>query len=243
MEAFKTWVNNHKKLAYGGVAVIVVLLLAGMCGGGSNSSSNDFPEKRINPQTTQVRGPLGKAYTVTNRGYKLLKEYSSYYINVELTLTDEDGLPDGYDPMETDYFGNKSKGTKYLGGFGIEYLDEDGEVIEQHNATNAYSWDAVKAALSLSEGESATVRFKLEHPKSAVAFRITSAYEPNPSVKSGNADSDGKKEDSILDDDDLEELGDDLDKSLEQLGKVFDMVGTMVDVAKDVNELNNKLLK
>lgn len=203
------------------------------CGGGSSDKSNEEGKPKnyiINPKTKTITGPLGKAYEVIERDYKAKEKYGTHSINVELTLAQPSSLPSGFD-------GNKV-GTHYDSGnaqypmianFIIEYLDEDGDIIETREPNS----DSYKDLMRLSEGESSSVSFYMpdKNMDEIKYFRIKSDYYPNEIEK------EVKKSDisdiTSIDDDDLFQ-------TIEQAGKAAEAAGKMVETAGEIiKELNN----
>ncbi len=174
-----------KKILYS-LAFASMLLCS--CGGGSSSSSNaeEAPQEHIlKAAQTEIKGDLKGCYELVDKNYKVKfakKSYESDVVTVELKRTSKD-LP--YDRKNVVIFPEgKESSAEFCAGFGIEILDENGDVIEKQNAnSNPYSWDEMTAALQLLEDETTTIAFYMEDLSKAVSFRITSLVQPNEERK------------------------------------------------------------
>lgn len=229
-----------KKFLLFAYSAILVGALAS-CGGSSDSDneSNESEEVaeaqnyELMPATTSITGPLGQAYEVVNRDYKLKKTYSSYEILVEVELTDPAGLPAGFDPSKVGTRFNEGEGRyPMIANFTIEYLDQYDDVIDYSQATSSYS-----DLLRLSKGETSTLRFYVPNNElnEIEYFRIKSDYYPNEiegNVKaaSGNSDAETYSDD-------------DFDKTLEQAGKVAETAGKMLETTGEIMKSLNDLTK
>ena len=222
-----------KKILLFTCCILLLEALAACGGSGSSEKSNEDGETQnyiLNPKTKTITGPLGKAYEVIERDYKVKENYGVYTINVELKLANPSSLPSGFD-------GNKV-GTHYdsgnaqypmLANFIIEYLDEDGDIIETCKPNNS----SYKDLMRLSEGESSSVSFYLpdRYNDQIKYFRIKSDYYPN------EIEEKVKKNDitdiSSIDDEELYQ-------TIEQAGKAAETAGKMVETAGEIiKELNN----
>ena len=213
--------------------VLLLGALASCGGGGSSDKSNEEGETRnliIKPKTKTVTGPLGKAFEVIERDYKLKKNYGMYVINVELTLANPSSLPSGFDSnrVGTHYDEGKAQ-YPMLANFIIEYLDEDGDIIETSQPIDP----GYKDLMRLSEGESSSILFNLHNDdiNQIKYFRIKSDYYPNEIAE------EVKKSDIT----DLPSIDDEeLYQTIEQVGKAAETAGKMVETAGEIiKELNN----
>ncbi len=148
--------------------------------GSSSSASNDASVKgSLKPATTEVSGDLAGCFTVVDRNYKPIEEYSSKLITVEVIREDS---------VFPFVLGERNYSTQFnvLGGepcvrvgFGIEFLDSDGNVVKKTTArSGSYSRDEAIELMNLKPGSTGTIRFKVPDEKDgAVSFRISSAYE------------------------------------------------------------------
>lgn len=190
-----------KYLSYCAIAIMAVCLAA--CGGKKNSESTDEEEVKkepivLNPETTKIKGDLGDYFEVVEKEYT-----TDGIVSVEVKRTDVafSFNLDGVEP-----YGYSGQSVKGNAGFGIEVLDENGNVIEKAAATTGglggmYSHDDMKEALKLKAGETATVRWSLSlrSDQKPVKFRLTSAYEAKDNSSSSSSSSSSYSDD---DDDD-----------------------------------------
>ena len=218
-----------KKILYS-LAFASMLLCS--CGGGSSSSSNaeEAPQEHIlKAAQTEIKGDLKGCYELVDKNYKVKfakKSYESDVVTVELKRTSKD-LP--YDRKNVVIFPEgKESSAEFCAGFGIEILDENGDVIEKQNAnSNPYSWDEMTAALQLLEDETTTIAFHMEDLSKAVSFRITSLVQPNEERKTAMGDlvEAAKAASEMSKDADIE----DAEKAIETAGKAMDAATKMLD--------------
>lgn len=195
------------------------------CGGGSKESEETSSEEKVisfTPQTTNISGPLGKAFEVVNRTYKPKGDYSKR-LNVEIELKDASLLPTDFNPMSvgtTDNSGDPN--YPMIANFVIEYLDEDGDVVETEEAS-----EGVDRLLRCTEGDKATLSFDVPRKyEDITSFRIISDYYPNQiEGKTNNtdeADSQSSKEkptSSGVSDEEFEKAMEHTNKALETVSK------------------------
>lgn len=218
-----------KKILYS-LAFASMLLCS--CGGGSSSSSNaeEAPQEHIlKAAQTEIKGDLKGCYELVDKNYKVKfakKSYESDVVTVELKRTSKD-LP--YDRKNVVIFPEgKESSAEFCAGFGIEILDENGDVIEKQNANSTpYSWDEMTAALQLLEDETTTIAFHMEDLSKAVSFRITSLVQPNEERKTAMGDlvEAAKAASEMSKDADIE----DAEKAIETAGKAMDAASKMLD--------------
>lgn len=196
-------------------SICSMILCASFCGtflscGGSKKSDDPYT---LTPETTAVKGDLSDYYEVVEKEYTTTDNYRTMMDNthaivaVEIKRTDKEF---DFDPESTYPMGTLSEGMTGNAGFGIEILDESGNVINKSAATNGglggmYSDADMKEALKLKAGETATVRWQMnfDAKDKPVKFRITSAYEKSGynggSSEITNTSSSTNNWDSILD--------------------------------------------
>lgn len=207
------------------------------CGGGGNESTAEEAPKELilkaNP--TVIKGDLKGCYEVVDKNYKVKfakKSYERDVVTVELKRTSQE-LP--YDRKNVVVFPEADKSTaEFCGGFGIEILDANGDVIDKESANHTpYSWDEMTAALQLLEDETTTISFRFDDLSQAVSFRITSIVQPNNERKSSvDGLIDAAKEAAEMNDDiDTEEV----EKALDATGKAMEAAGKMLDVLGGLN--------
>lgn len=182
------------------------------------SCSEKKEEKAVlTPETTHIKGDLADYFEVVDKEYTVTDDWGDM-VSIEVKRTDVDYA---FDLKGVEPYGTYGQGVAAHAGFGIEVLDEDGNVIEKTAATASglggmYSSDDMKEALKLKAGETGTVRwsFNFDSDEKPAKFRLTSAYE---TVDSSSWDSDSTTSDdddeSFLDDDDDESSLDDDDDS------------------------------
>lgn len=170
----------EKKILLFGLAALLM-----SCGG------NKKDGLMVTPETTEIKGPLKGYYEVVQKDYAIKNNSWSDVINVELKRTDK-ALP--FDPQDALCFGEYDAEKPVRVGFGIELLDEAGDVVEIINAnatglSGVYSTDDVDAAIRLAAGETGIVRWSVDVDNEPVSFRITSAVDESDSSQSGSSSS------------------------------------------------------
>lgn len=180
------------------LTIAIVAICLASCGGKKNSEETE--EIVLTPETTQIKGDLGDYFEVVEKEYTVTNDWGDM-VSIEVKRTDADY---SFDLKGVEPYGHYGKGVTGNAGFGIEILDENGNVIEKRAATasglgSMYSSDDMKEALKLKAGETGTVRwmFHFDSDKKPAEFRLTSAYEE---VDSSDWDSDS----SSSDDDDTD---------------------------------------
>lgn len=166
----------------------VVLLFS--CG----SKETEFKGITIKPESTEVSGDMEGCYKVVD------KEYSSKddVLTIELERTDSDLPFEVIEGKSPSCYGASGSGVYLHVGFGIEFLDKDGNILETIDATasglgGCYSCDDPENLAKLKPGKKGSIRFSVgENVKDAVAFRISTAYEKvdNTSFSSESEDND-----------------------------------------------------
>ena len=222
-----------KKILLFTCCVLLLEALASCGGNGSSEKSNEDGEPQnyiLNPKTKTITGPLGKAYEVIERDYKVKENYGVYNINVELKLANPSSLPSGFDSNRVGtYYDSGNAQYPMLANFIIEYLDEDGDIIETRESKDS----SYKDLMRLSEGESSSISFYLPDKEinQIKYFRIKSDYYPNEIAE------EVKKSDIT----DLPSIDDEeLYQTIEQAGKAAETAGKMVETAGEIiKELNN----
>lgn len=224
-----------KFILYAYCAVLVGALAS--CGGSSDKESNEWEgeteleEYVLTPRTTSITGPLGKAYEVVEREYKVKGEYVSE-INVEVTLTNPSGLPSGYNPAKVGTRFDEGKAQyPMIANFTIEFLDEDGDIVETGIPHSSYG-----DLLRLSQGETSTLKFygPDNGPNEIKYFRIKSDYYPNEIE--GTVTESASADIPSTDDEDL-------DKALKQAGQMVETAGKMIETGAEVVRGLNNLTK
>jgi hypothetical protein len=152
--------------------------LLASCGGKKGNSDEAI---KLTPETTHIKGELGDYFEVVDKEYTVTTDNWGDLVSIEVKRTDEDYV---FDINGVKPYGISGRGVNGHAGFGIEILDENGNVIEKSAATTGgiggmYSTDDMKEALKLRADETGTVRwlFHFDTNKKPAKFRLTSAYE------------------------------------------------------------------
>lgn len=189
-----------KKLyLYLSIAIMAVCLAS--CGGKKDSESEEENKEPIvlTPETTHIKGDLGDYFEVVDKEYTVTNDWGDM-VSIEVKRTDVDY---SFNLKGVEPFGTFGQSVKANAGFGIEILDENGNVIDKVAATASglgamYDSEDMKEALKLKAGETGTVRWKFsfDSEKKPVKFRLTSAYETADSSSSSSYDDDDDDSDS-----------------------------------------------
>ena len=153
-----------------GIALSSMVLFS--CGGSKT-------ENTLKPETTTISGDLEDAYVVVEKNYEPVKDRLTV-VTIEVERTDAD-LPFDLETMNVTPYGYTS-GDAHA-GFGIEFLDDDGNILDEKPANDggvggAYSSDDIKNLIKLKPGEKSSIRFTIEDKaENATQFRMTSAYD------------------------------------------------------------------
>ena len=174
---------------------IIAILALAAC------SCNQF-QKGIHPMTTSVSGDLSKCYEVVDRAYTIVENYSSL-LTVELKRTDEP-LPFDTEDLEIISFSHTPTGPNVQIGFGIEFRDKDGNVLDKvpavsYGANGSYSSDDPVELGKLRPGETGTIRFVVEDgvKASLAQFKILSAFKVNWEPEDSVEEEEKEEDDSV----------------------------------------------
>lgn len=166
------------------IASLIFLMGITACGSSeknkSDKDSNDKSDKEIvgiTPATTKVSGDLGQCFTVVNRTYKPTGDYMKV-ITVELTRNSEP-LPFDEKFGEINSYAVSGSDDMIRVGFGIEFLDKDGNIVGKTPATDGgYSHKEPVELAKLKSGETGSIRFIFPTDAEEISsFRITSSSE------------------------------------------------------------------
>lgn len=166
-----------KKLKCIALAFLAISLVS--CGGKKESETTE--KGILKPVETEVSGDMDGCFKVIDKNYKIITDGWDKVITVEIERTDKD-LPFNLDGRELTYYSGVCSSAGIGVGFGIEFLDADGNVLHKVAATehSLYHVDADEfvALAKLKPGKKGTVRFKAKdvNEDEAVSFRIASAY-------------------------------------------------------------------
>lgn len=174
--------------------IVSALFLSALVSGVVTSCGNSKKSEEgytLSPETTAVKGDLSDYYEVVSKEYTTSNGiFSDNILSVEVRRTDKEF---DFDPETTKPMGTVSVGMTGNAGFGIEVLDEAGNVVTKASANvgglgGMYSDADMTDALKLKPGETATVRWGLDFDDGAkpTTFRITSAYEKHGSDESSS---------------------------------------------------------
>ena len=229
--------KNMKKL----YILLTCLLAIGTLSCGNKKESGDSESITMKPLETEVSGDLRDCFKVVDRSYKVTGDFERL-ITVELVR--EDGLLPYDEDLKIVSFSTIMSSPHVQVGFGIEFLDEDENVLDKVSANEggmagSYSPDEAVALVKLESGEKGTIRFIVtDEALEATSFRITSAYEEHEGSGSGNytsnIDSDDSESDSDVDDDYSSSSGStDWDELLDSYENYVDKYIAFLKKAKD----------
>lgn len=156
-----------KNLKYFTLALMAIFFAS--CG----SSSEDEESIVLTPATTNIKGYLGQFYDVVYKDYTINDDI----LTIEIERNDNE-LPFNIKGVKP--YGYYGQGITAHAGFGIEILNETGDVIEKKAATaSMYYSDDIKEALNLRAGETGTIRWFIyfHGDVKPAEFRLTSTYE------------------------------------------------------------------
>ena len=154
------------------------------CGGGKDNENEKVSGNEImSPETITISGGLEDCFVVVDKEYKITDDGAfSKLLTVELQRT-EDELPFELTPSTNLQSFYTSMADPFIKvGFGIEFLDDDGNVLGKVSASApgtsaSYSPDEAIDIVKLRPGEKGCIRFSVdETEQQATKFRISSAY-------------------------------------------------------------------
>lgn len=211
------------------------------------------------PQEQSLKGDLKDYYLVVDKQYTIVKNegtFSNNMITVELKRTDED-LPFGQ-PQIVGYARTPDNNDDYYEvGFGIELLDESGNVVIKKGATETgmsgvYSPDDVVEMASMAPGDQGSIRWSFQEDKlkNVTSFRVLSVYKLTSGSGGSSASDDSSTSavtttsannwDSVIDD--YEEF---IDKYIVLLKKAkagdMDAVSEYATILTKAQEIQGKL--
>ena len=177
----------------------LILLLGLVACGGNKEKNSENEEIVMTPESTEVSGQFKGCYTVVDRNYKIT---GGLYpeVTIELERTDKDlpldmsyGEVCGFDIIS-------SRDNHNQVGFGIEFLDEDGNILGKDEASSGNNAKESVALTELPNGEKGSISFSIpysmsEEDKSKIKkFRITSAYREKEGWSSDSSASNSDSE-------------------------------------------------
>ena len=159
------------------------------CGGSGetkteSSENTETVQKEVvlKAAQTEFKGDLKGCFEVVDKNYKVKfgeHSFSKDIVVVELKRTSQE-LP--YDRKDVVLFHEAEESSASVcASFGIEVLDENGDVVEKLNANedSYYSYDDMTVALQLLPDETATIAFHLDDLSKGTTFRVLSLVQPN----------------------------------------------------------------
>ena len=170
-----------KALKYFTIALLSICMVS--------CSEKKSEEIVLTPSSSEVSGDLSDCFTVDYRDYKVTKNSLYDIVTIEIERTDKD-LPFELGDRELCSFSSHLFAANVQVGFGIEFLDEDGNIVDKVSAdgsgtSGSYDTDEAVALCKLKSGQKGTIRFTIhEEAKNAVSFRISSAYKENKESES-----------------------------------------------------------
>ena len=183
------------------------------CGG------NDV--ESLKPENSTVKGDLKDYFEVVDKDYKIVEDGINHVVNVELKRT-SNALP--FDPQT----GNFSYGTwngnndeEITLEFGCELLDKDGNIVQtiKPGESGWYGTESedVETLMKLNEGETGTLKIKINIENKPVKFRILSSMK-----ESTNSDADNTDETETISSSDSNTSSNDWDAVLDEYEDYID---------------------
>ena len=145
----------------------------------------------VKPETTQISGELGKCFSIVDREYKATGDVWRL-VTIEVERLDEE-LPFDLDGRELWSYSQSGRSANVQVGFGIEFLDADGNVLDKVSANRGgmggpYSSDECVELVKLKPGEKGTIRYQItSDAKTAVRFRMTSSFDEHEEKQGGSS--------------------------------------------------------
>ncbi|MCQ2094551.1 MAG: YARHG domain-containing protein [Bacteroidaceae bacterium] len=173
------------------VALIISLIISSLgiiiplvCNSSTTESESNELDMILEPVETEISGDMDGCFTVVDKKYKVTDKMGTKIITVEIERTDEK-LPFELEGRELFSFSEVGPVAYVQVGFGIEYLDQDGNILDKVSANSGgYDSSECVALVKLNSGKKGTIRFSVDDSAAeAVSFRITSAYEDNGSLE------------------------------------------------------------
>lgn len=158
-----------------------IILTVASCG--KNNATDSTSKLILKPATTEVSGDFDECFTVVDRNYKVIKTGLRRKITVELQRTDKP-LPFNSEGKKIDTYGVSGVYDFIHVGFGIEFLDEDGNIIQKESPEHSNS--SATGLMKLKDGKTGSIAFYVPDNNTITSFRISSSFkDDNPGKKSG----------------------------------------------------------
>ena len=203
------------------------------CGGSSSKSNTENTAEEaaddgaliVYPESTNIGGKFGKAFSFEDKGYKVKIEKgwgNEEKVSMKITVTRNDVQPS---VNFEDIAGSHDAGKKYVGDIDAEFFDD----VLFTARVGLGNYTDIDKLLALEEGDKTTITVSDYVDESiarkAVRFRLTSTLENN---------SHAGRPGSVLGD---------LDDQLESLGKAAEAVGAMAGAAAKAADAANEISK
>ena len=168
------------------------------------SCGNKTKEKKevvIKPSETEVSGDMDGCFKVVDREYKAIKDGFYDIITIDIERTEKE-LPFTLNGRELCSFSHELFAANVQVGFGIEFLDENGNVLDKVSAnasglSGSYDSDECVSLVKLKPGGKGTIRFTIDDSaRDAVSFRITTAFQENEASENSDVSSSEPIDDS-----------------------------------------------
>lgn len=189
-------------------------------------------ESVVKPETTDVKGDLKGCYEVVEKDYKVREDGIHQVINIELKRTSKE-LPFDASVGEFSYGTlDDNNGKRIKIGFGIEFLDENNDVIESIKAGDS-GWygadtDNIPDLIKLGVDDTGTLTIKVKGENNPVKFRILtnvqeSTYNPSEETSSVSSSTSSVTESDTTSDssNDWDSILDDYEKYIDKYIKLY----------------------
>ena len=200
------------------IAFIAVFALFAACAGCDSDNKDSKQEKTLTAADVKVHGPLKDYFEVVDKSYKFVGYNVSRKINVEFKrLAGVFPLEEGED------FAKNSNDSGLKITMEIEYLDEDGNVLDKSTCFD----DLVKLA-KFDEGDTGSLEFRYSGDETPAKFRITSSMEHIKAKE--NTTTSSETSTTTSSDDDAED-------AMKTAKQAVDVLGDMVDVFEKASKM------
>lgn len=220
---------DKKKVIIAVVAFFVFFGFVATCvssvGSNEGSTNADAKEHVVKPAQTEIKGDLKGYFEVVDKETPITPDMSAKIISIEIKRTEKE-LP--FDRKDVTIFPDAKDSEKgHVAGFGIEVLDDKGNVIAKAEANSSpNSKDEMIAALQTLPGETATIKFRFfDDLSKASSYRILSVLEKNEKKEEEQSKAD-KLLDKAVDKaiDNADEIEEDIETAKEVVGVAKDII-------------------
>lgn len=142
--------------------------------GGNNSQKDE--EIIMKPNSLEVTGDMEGCFTVVDKEYKVNGDWTKKII-IEIERTEKE-LPFELGDRELRGYGVGGWPAAVYVGFGIEFLDEDGNILDKTEANSTpYDYEEPKTLVNLKPNGRGSITFSIySDAEKATQFRITSTF-------------------------------------------------------------------